>query len=60
MHLGKPNDKIIMDNPETLATLVTQDTSLIMTDTDSIGRCKSNYQLSYDLENTDMSEYVVV
>ena len=60
MHLGKPNDKIIMDNPETLETLVTQDTSLIMIDTVSIGRCKSNYQLSYDLENTDMSEYVVV
>jgi hypothetical protein len=36
MHLGKPNDKIIMDNPETLETLVTQDTSLIMIDTDSL------------------------
>ena len=49
-----------MDNPETLAKLVTQDTSLIMIDTDSIGRCKSNYQLPYDLENTDMSECVGV
>jgi hypothetical protein len=29
-------------------TLVTQDTSLIMIETDSIGRCKSNYQISYD------------
>jgi hypothetical protein len=58
--LGKPSDKIIMDNPETLAKLVTQDISLIMIDTDSIGRCKSNYQLPYDLENTDMSECVGV
>ena len=49
-----------MDNPETLATLVAQDTSLVMIDTDSIGRCKLNYQLSYDLENTDMSECAVV
>ena len=49
-----------MNNPETLATLDTQDTSLIMIDTDRIGRCKSNYHISYDLENRDMSERVVV
>ena len=49
-----------MDNPETLATFGTQDTSLIMIDTDSCGRYKSNYHASYDLENPYMSERVVV
>jgi hypothetical protein len=58
--LGKPKGKCRMDNPEALATLVTQDTSLIMIDTDRIGRCKSDYQISYDLENRDMSECAVV
>ena len=41
-----------MDNPEKLATLGTQDTSLIMIDADNFGRYKSNYHISYDLENT--------
>ena len=49
-----------MDNPETLATLGAQDTPLIMINTDSFGRYKSNYHISYDLENTDMSECAVV
>jgi hypothetical protein len=39
IHLGKPNNKLRMNNPETLATLVTQDTSLIMIDTDNIAIC---------------------
>ena len=54
IHLGKPNDKSRMDNPETLPTLGTQDTSLIMIDTDSFDRCKSNYHISYDLESRDI------
>ena len=58
--MGKPNDKSRMDNPETLATLGAQDTPLIMINTDSFGRYKSNYHISYDLENTDMSECAVV
>ena len=53
-HLGKPNDKSRMDNPETLPTLGTQDTSLIMIDTYSFDRCKSNYHISYDLEIRDI------